>query len=261
MPFDPHIFEAEVALKLIPTEELPLRAQDAMESGYDGTKVLRMAILAPKNGWEIDQALPPMLRELGCQPISLQEAALRLAHFRAQRLLSSTEDPLLSLFYFRQLREAGDYPTELDELAYIDDDYVFFSADLEEKQQYVREALQELLSPELKEKRQAERKAEWEQEQAQAKREWPYVLNSQSGRDLLKNSYMEKLTEVRPLLWIELVAWSLLGWSFNSWRTAIIGFVVSAPILLALLFLGEYLKLKRERRNILLRRGMPEDQI
>jgi len=261
MPFDPRIFEAEVALKLIPTEQLPLLAQDALEAGYDGTKVLRMAILDPKDGWEIDQALLPMLQELGCQTISLKEAALRLACLRAKRILDSTEDPLLSLSYFCQLREAGDYPAELDELAYIDDDYAFYSAETDEKHLYVREALQELLSPELKEKRQAERKAAWEQEQALAKREWPYVLNSQSGRDLLKNRYMEKLAEMRPLLWIELVAWGLLGWSFNSLRTAVIGFVVSLPILLALLFGGEYLKLKRERRNILLRRGIPENQI
>ena len=85
MPFDPAIFEAEVALNLIPTE---------------GLRVVRMAILDRRDGWAIDQALPHMLDELGRQPIPRKEAALRLAHQRDQRILASGEDPLLSLCYF-----------------------------------------------------------------------------------------------------------------------------------------------------------------
>jgi hypothetical protein len=83
-----------------------------------------------------------------------------------------------------------------------------------------REALENLLSPELRELRRTERKATWELKQARAKAEWPYVLNSPTGRALLKDRYKEKLIEMRPFLWIELVAWILLGWAFNSWRTA-----------------------------------------
>jgi hypothetical protein len=45
MPFDPATFEAEVAIKLIPTERLTLVAQDALEAGIEGPHVLRMAIL------------------------------------------------------------------------------------------------------------------------------------------------------------------------------------------------------------------------
>jgi hypothetical protein len=58
MPFDPARFEAEVALDLIPTEKLPAVAQDALEAGFDGPHVVRMAILEPEAGWAIDQALP-----------------------------------------------------------------------------------------------------------------------------------------------------------------------------------------------------------
>ncbi len=62
--------EAEVALKQIPTERLTAIAQDALEDGFDGPNVFRMAILEPDSGWGIDQALPPMLTELGCHGIS-----------------------------------------------------------------------------------------------------------------------------------------------------------------------------------------------
>jgi len=57
MAFTPETFEAEVALKLIPTERLPSVAQDALEAGYDGRHIRRMAALEPNAFWAIDQAI------------------------------------------------------------------------------------------------------------------------------------------------------------------------------------------------------------
>lgn len=260
MPFDPATFEAEVALKLIPTERLPAAAQDALEAGCDGPHVLRMAILEPSAVWAIDQALPPMMEELGLRSISPEEAALKLACQRAQRLMETGEDPMPSMPYFHRLLVTGDYPDELYELAYFDDEDSFYASD-EEKLKYAREALENLLSPELRQRRLAERRAAWEREQARLKTEWPYVLNSPSGRALLKERYIERITCIRPLLWIEAVAWIALGWANSSWRTAAVGYVLSMPILFALPIWGEYRRLKRERRDTLLRRGVPDDQI
>jgi hypothetical protein len=153
MPFDPASFESEVALKLIPTEQLPMVAQDALEGGFDGPHVLRMAILEPSAGWAIDQALPPMLAELGCQAIPPKEAALRLAQIRARRILETGEDPIPSLPFFYRLMWAADYPEELIELGYFDDvNFGLFDVP-EEKRTRAREALEELLSPELRQKR------------------------------------------------------------------------------------------------------------
>jgi hypothetical protein len=261
VPFDPAIFEAEVALKLIPTDRLPVVAQDALEAGFDGPHVVRMAILELVAGWQIDQALPPMLAGLGCHSISIKEAALRLALQRAKRILETGEDPLSSIPYFHQLMLATDYPAELIGLGYFDDDDIFFSDIPEEKQTRAREALEELLSPELRERRSAERKAAWEREQARVKTEWPYVLNSPTGGALLKKRYKENLTEMRPVLWIELVAWIVVGWAFSSWRTAVIGYIVTVPVLFALPAWGEYRRMKWERRDSLLRRGVPDDQL
>ena len=259
MPFDPAIFEAEVALKLVPTERLPAIAQDAMEAGFDGPDVVRMAILDPRYGWAIDQALPPMLKEIGCSELSAEEAAIRLACERAKRILESGEDPLASIPYFYRLMWSADYPAELIDLGYLDDAYDF--ATEQERRDRAHEALEELLSPELRERRSKERRAEWEWQQARAKLEWPYVLNSPTGRALLKKRYKEKLVDMRPLLWIELVAWAALGWAFSSWRTAIIGCLITIPILLILPIWAEYKRMKRERRDILLRLRVPEDQI
>lgn len=261
MPFDPATFEAEVALKLIPTEKLPMVAQDALEEGFDGPEVVRMAILDPHAGWAIDQALSPMLEAIGCQTLQPEEAALRLAHTRARRILETGEDPLSSVPYFHQLMLAADYPAELIELGYFDDDEIFFSDVPEEKRTRALEALENLLSPELREQRSMERKAVWEREQSRAKSEWPYVLDSASGRALLKQRYKEKAAEMRPFLWIEGAVWILIGWAYSSWRATVIGYFVSVPVLFVLPVWGEYLRMKRERRDLLLRRGVPEEQI
>ncbi len=150
LPFDAKIFEAEVALKLIPAERLPAVAQDAMEAGMDGPYVVQMAILDPKHAWAIDQALPPMLKELGCRAIARDEAATRLARYRAKRILESSEDPLPSIPYFHQLIFSGecppdltDYPGELISLAFLDDAYAW--ATEQQVRTYAREALEQLL--------------------------------------------------------------------------------------------------------------------
>ncbi|HEY0163229.1 MAG TPA: hypothetical protein VGB69_11165 [Edaphobacter sp.] len=263
MSFDLAHFEAEVALKLIPTEQLPSVAQDALEAGFDGPHVLRMATLEPFAIWEIDQALPPMLAELGCHSIPPRDAAMLLARQRAQDILKTGENPLPSIPYFHRLMLAADCSDELAELGYFEDDDVFFS-DLPDENKILaraREALEDLLSPELRERRRAEWIAAWEREQAKAKTEWPYVLNSPTGRALLKERYKEKLVEMRPFVWLELVAWILLGWAFSSWRAAIIGYIVTIPVLFTLPLWGEYRRMKWERRDLLLRQGVPDDQI
>jgi len=202
-----------------------------------------------------------MLDELGCHSILPKEAALSLAHQRARRILKSGEDPLPSIPYFYQLMLAADYPSELIELGYFDDDDMFFSDDPEGKQTRAREALEELLSPELRQMRLTERKIQWDQELARIKSEWPYVFNSPTGRAMFKERYIEKITDMRPFLWIELVAWSIAGWAFSSWRTTVIGYISTLPVLFALPAWGEYVRMKRERRDTLLRRGVPDDQI
>ncbi len=202
-----------------------------------------------------------MLDELGRHSISPYKAAISLAHQRARRILETGEDPLPSIPYFYRLMLAADHPSELIELGYFDDDDIFFSDDPEGKRTRARAALEELLSPELRQTRLAERKIQWDQEQMRIKSEWPYVLNSPIGRALLKERYVEKITDMRPFLWIELLAWSVVGWAFSSWRTTVIGYISTMPVLFALPIWGEYVRMKRERRDTLLRRGVPDDQI
>ena len=249
MPFDPPTFEAELALNLIPTEQLPALAQDALEAGFAGPHIVRMAIMQPTDGWAIDQALPPMLEELGCHSITPKEAALWLAHQRAKLILETGEDPLPSLSYFYRLMLSADYPKELIDLDYLKDDCDFLEENIDNQRALAREALENLISPELREQRHTERKADWEREQARAKQEWPYVLNSPTGRTLLRKRYKEKLIEMRKLLWIEFISWIMLGLAFNSWRITAMGYVATVPVLLTLPLWSEYRQMKTERRD------------
>ncbi len=123
-------------------------AQDALEAGFDGPHVLRMAVLEPVAGWAINQALPLMVKELGCLLMPLREAALRLARQRAMHILQTAEDPFLSVPYFHRLMLHGDYPTDLIELGYLDEEGIA-PIDPTERLTYARQALNKLLSPEV----------------------------------------------------------------------------------------------------------------
>lgn len=266
MAFDLASFEAEVALKLIPTDRLPSIAQDALEVGFDGPHVVRMAILEPNAGWAIDQVLPLMLTELGCRTLSPAEAALRLARQRAQRILGTGEDPLPSLPYFYRLMFSAERPPDLIELGRLGMAFEYLRVEflreenIEAKRARVREALENLLSPELREQRYAARKAAWEQARKRAKTEWPYVLNSSTGRARLMRRYKDNLTGIWILVYIDLVAWGLIG-IFASWRTTVFGFIMTVPLLFIFALWREYRGMKWERRDLLLRRGIPDDQI
>jgi hypothetical protein len=261
MPFDPPIFEAEVALKLIPTEQLPSRAQDALEAGFDGPHTLRVAILDPRSPYEIEQALPSMLTELDLTNISPEEAAIRLATLRAKQLHDSGDDPIPSLSYFYRLLRAGDYPDDLYELGYLGDEWEAYEASPEEQRKQTTEALENLLFPELREQRRAQRQAEWQHLREEAKLDWPYIFSSATGRRLLKDRYKERLQEMRPLLVIEAIAWVMLGWAFGLWKAPLIGYIITIPVLLLLAYWAEYRKLKQERKQTLWRLGVPDDKI
>jgi hypothetical protein len=261
MPFDPLMFEAEIALKLIPTEQLPLRAQDALEAGYDGPRTVRLAILESKSLSEIDSALRQMVTELGITEITPPQAAIRLATIRAKYLLDSGEDPLPSLPYFYRLLQAGDYPEELCELAYLADEWEYLDTSIDEQQRCTIEALQNLLDPELRQQRSEERLAEWQRQREAAQHDWPYVFNSPAGRTLLKDRYKDRVKEMRPVLAIEAIAWAILGWAYGWWKVAMIGYVVTIPLLLLLAYWAAYRQLKQERRQTLWRLGVPDDKI
>jgi hypothetical protein len=248
MAFDPEKFAAQAALGFIPTEELPTAAQDALESGFNGPQTVRTAILDPNSPWEIEQALPLMLKELCGRSVSSKDAALRLARERAQEILRNAEVPLPSLPYFHQLMLAADGPPELLELGRLEE-LEFNYGDLDTLRTLAAIESENLLSPDLREKRHAE---------------WRTIFKQQKEaelRALFKKRYWERIAEIRRVLWIQLFAWIALGWAFSSWRAALIGFLATIPLMFLLPVWAVYLQVKREHRDRLLRANVAEDLV
>jgi hypothetical protein len=165
MPFDSLTFEAEVALSVIHTDRIPAAALDALEAGFDGPGIVRMAILDPQSGWEIEQALPRMLAELGCKSISGQAGgtATCQAPCSADFIDRRRSFAFTSLFY--ELMLAAARPAELLEVGYQEDALDVPGISEAERRSLAIEALQEFLSPELQEKRRGKRQVAWHREE------------------------------------------------------------------------------------------------
>lgn len=88
LPFSPQLIQARWELNKLPNEELPLLAQDALEHGFDGPKIRRIAGLIKPETFELQPLMAGFLMELGIttRP-TREEAALSLARFVAEAIL------------------------------------------------------------------------------------------------------------------------------------------------------------------------------
>jgi len=237
MPFDPQEFAAKVVLGELHSEDLPAAAQDALEAGFDGSAIVRLAILDNPSTWEIEPLMGKVLAELSVTPPDKVEAAIFLAKRRAQRILDNNEDPISSLDYFERLHFNSGYPEDLAELGWLQEDW-WGADDNGQKHAAALEAIENLFNPALRDQRIQERKTRWEDERRKAPEEWPYKLNSKSGRREFWRRF--------PLRWIELhqqAPWYLpawiglvlaMSWLCGSWWIALFCFLVLPPIMLVI---------------------------
>jgi hypothetical protein len=243
MSFDPEEFVAKVVLGEIPSEAMPAVAQDALEAGFDGPMMVRLAILERPSGFEIDELLPRVLVELNMSRTTEEVAAVSLAKIRANRIRESGEDPLCSIGYFYRLLCASGYAAELEELGWLDDDY--FSSE-DEKRSAAFEAIENLFSPDLKAEHMAARKVAWEKAMANTRKDWPYVFPSRGGWKVFRQRWKDELKEKTLVLPILFIACGILGWSLSSWRTPLFYLLAIIPITLILTSIGIYRRMKFE---------------
>jgi hypothetical protein len=121
VPFERNLVEAKLALDRIGPEELPALAWDALEAGFDGHAIRRMAAFVNPTGWQTDQILPAFMRESGLQRISIEAACVRIAIDLARRLLTNGSDPLLYSRDFELLWIKSDYSRVLQDAGSLDD--------------------------------------------------------------------------------------------------------------------------------------------
>lgn len=277
--FDAERIAAELKLHMIPPERLIALAQDAMEAGFDGPGIVRMAILQPDERWEIGKAEEGMRKELGSDRMTLRDAAFLLAERRVRQLLGSGENPAMSIPYFNQIYtavwnvEGVDPIPGLERLAYMDDDfYILGEKEEEEFRAIAQEALEEFLDAELREKREREAQYEFWRTAGQFNfvlekdwssvdvTDWPYAFDSPTRRELLRERLREKMEQWPQILGVLCLSWLAAVWGFG-WLWPSVGLLGYLPLLALHGYWAEYRRLKRERRDILLRMRYPEDRI
>ena len=151
MPFDPQLVEAQLALGMIGSEEMPKLAWDVLESGLDGPVIRRMAALIRPLGWETDQYLPKFMAEAGLKGISCEEASIRLARRLTLRILAEELDPLDYTRDFERLWILADYASAIGEAGTLDDEKAvaeYVGQSESELREYARTVLRTLIASE-----------------------------------------------------------------------------------------------------------------
>jgi hypothetical protein len=145
VPFDRELVEAQLALELIPSTEMPAFALEALEAGFDSPAVVRLAVLDKPTYFEVRDVLVEACKELGLRHLTKSEAALRIAKRRAQEVLSSSEDPLACVREFYWLWIRAGYPRELTVVGSLDDELYIRNSSKDQDREFVRSRLRELL--------------------------------------------------------------------------------------------------------------------
>jgi hypothetical protein len=122
MIFDRELVEAKLALGLIPSEDMPAVAWDALEAGLDGSGITRLAALEHPTFFEVAEVLPKAKVEMVLVDLSVGEAALRIARRWAAEILERGEDPLRHTKEFWRLWIKADYSRELQSVGTLDDE-------------------------------------------------------------------------------------------------------------------------------------------
>lgn len=123
MSFDREPIEAELALDRIPSNEMPKLAWDALEAGFDGPAIRRLAAFNSPTHFEVRDVLPKAMTEMGMSQLPPLQAGIRLAQRWADELLRlDAVDLLARARLFEQLYIYLDYPPELQGVGTLDDE-------------------------------------------------------------------------------------------------------------------------------------------
>ena len=122
MAFDPHFIEAQLVLNRISSTDLPQVACDALEAGFDGPAIRKLAALTAPTFFEVQEILPATMAEMNLVSIDKDEAAIRLAKHRAKQVIASGDDPLKHARDFELLWFESDYCPKLSGVGNLDDE-------------------------------------------------------------------------------------------------------------------------------------------
>lgn len=94
LPFSPQLIQARWVLDKLPSEEAPRLAQDALELGYDGKHIRRIAALFQPSNADLQPLMTGFVTELGATPgLTREQAGWSLARLVAEGILEARIAP------------------------------------------------------------------------------------------------------------------------------------------------------------------------
>lgn len=122
MPFDRSLIEAQLAMELIASADMPKIACEALEAGCDGSATRRLAALEKPTFFEVRDVLPQAMKEMGLTRIDVREAAVRIARHLVAEILESGVDPVPHTRELYALWIRSAYCRELQEIGTLNDE-------------------------------------------------------------------------------------------------------------------------------------------
>ena len=121
MPFDPNLFVAKWFCSLVGPEDMPGFAADALEAGFDGAALRRMAGLIRPTSLDVGGLFERALDEIGVVEIrSREQGVFKLARILAKAIVDGQVDPILGargLSYYAFLAGYPEGLAQFDQLA------------------------------------------------------------------------------------------------------------------------------------------------
>ena len=117
LPFSPQLIQARWEFGKLPSEEVPRLAQDALELGYDGKYIRRIAGLESPDSFDLHPLMPGFLAELGVTTkLSQRDAGLALARLVAQAIVDGRVKPYEGARFIWREIEVELWPNPPEEL-------------------------------------------------------------------------------------------------------------------------------------------------
>lgn len=116
MTFDPNLFVAKWYCSRLNPEDMPAFAVDALDAGFDGPALRRLAGLVKPTSYEVGDLFERTLGEIGIVEIRTKEqAVLKLAKMTAQAIVDEKLDAFTGAETLARYARDLDYPAFLVE--------------------------------------------------------------------------------------------------------------------------------------------------
>lgn len=121
--FDPNIFVAKRFCGLVRPEDMPAFAADALEAGFDGPALRRLAGLVRPSSWDVGELFESAVGEIGIVEVRTKEQAVfKLARILAKAIVDGQVEPITGARGLSYYASVAGYPEELAQFDLLADE-------------------------------------------------------------------------------------------------------------------------------------------